>query len=225
MAGGSNTGAGVFNTYYNGGGWTASTPHDNSTMLGVVWQIPSYVASINPGPSGASPYEQSGSVLFDDPSAPGTQTRGLLFQQSLAKDTWHTAFTFTLATNADFVLTSLVDNHMWGGNGSQQADGITMQAERVTGPTSSASITTLTSYASATLTPNAVYTAFEIRGNAGDTFTIAVETGDNYRDSGTPYTGYSFGAIGFETVPEPSTLVLLASGLIGLLCYAWRRRK
>ncbi len=29
----------------------------------------------------------------------------------------------------------------------------------------------------------------------------------------------------FEAVPEPSTLALLASGLIGLLCYAWRKRK
>ncbi len=26
-------------------------------------------------------------------------------------------------------------------------------------------------------------------------------------------------------VPEPSTLVLLATGLLGLLCYAWRKRK
>ena len=26
-------------------------------------------------------------------------------------------------------------------------------------------------------------------------------------------------------VPEPSTLALLVSGLIGLLCYAWRKRK
>ncbi len=28
-----------------------------------------------------------------------------------------------------------------------------------------------------------------------------------------------------ELVPEPSTLALLATGLIGLLCYAWRKRK
>ncbi len=26
-------------------------------------------------------------------------------------------------------------------------------------------------------------------------------------------------------VPEPGTLALLAAGLIGLLCYAWRKRK
>jgi hypothetical protein len=28
-----------------------------------------------------------------------------------------------------------------------------------------------------------------------------------------------------KVVPEPSTLALLAAGLIGLLCYAWRKRK
>ncbi len=28
-----------------------------------------------------------------------------------------------------------------------------------------------------------------------------------------------------DEVPEPSSIVLLASGLIGLLCYAWRKRK
>jgi len=30
---------------------------------------------------------------------------------------------------------------------------------------------------------------------------------------------------GSAAVPEPSTIVLLAAGLIGLLCYAWRKRK
>ena len=32
-------------------------------------------------------------------------------------------------------------------------------------------------------------------------------------------------AVSAEAVPEPSTIVLLASGLIGLLCYAWRKRR
>ncbi len=31
--------------------------------------------------------------------------------------------------------------------------------------------------------------------------------------------------VGITMVPEPSTLALLASGLIGLLCYAWRKRR
>ncbi len=29
----------------------------------------------------------------------------------------------------------------------------------------------------------------------------------------------------FTTVPEPGTIALLATGLIGLLCYAWRKRR
>ena len=37
-------------------------------------------------------------------------------------------------------------------------------------------------------------------------------------------TGSGTGLVG-TTVPEPSTLLLLAAGLIGLLCYAWRRRR
>jgi len=32
-------------------------------------------------------------------------------------------------------------------------------------------------------------------------------------------------AVGSALAPEPSTLALLAAGLAGLLCYAWRKRR
>ena len=41
-----------------------------------------------------------------------------------------------------------------------------------------------------------------------------------------PDTVLSAGEIaGLATIPEPSALILLASGLFGLLAYAWRKRK
>jgi autotransporter-associated beta strand protein len=38
-------------------------------------------------------------------------------------------------------------------------------------------------------------------------------------------TGLSIGGTGLSIVPEPGTLILLATGLLGLLCYAWRKRE
>ena len=38
-------------------------------------------------------------------------------------------------------------------------------------------------------------------------------------------TGIFFDNVRLTSVPEPSTLALLASGLFGLVAYAWRKRK
>jgi hypothetical protein len=66
---------------------------------------------------------------------------------------------------------------------------------------------------------NIDHTFFRLSGNAGDTFTIS-----NMAVTGViAYSGIGFE--GFVAVPEPSTIVLLISGLVGLVAYAWRKRK
>jgi hypothetical protein len=50
--------------------------------------------------------------------------------------------------------------------------------------------------------------------SAGDTIDFVVDGNKTTRVAAT-----------IDLVPEPSTLVLLVTGLIGLVCYAWRKRK
>jgi hypothetical protein len=59
--------------------------------------------------------------------------------------------------------------------------------------------------------------------------TVVLEIHEN---SGADYSNLGFDNISFSQVaapppptPEPGTLVLLVTGLLGLLCYAWRQRK
>lgn len=61
------------------------------------------------------------------------------------------------------------------------------------------------------------HTFFKLSGVQGDTFKVACYNATG----GVPATT----GIAFESVPEPSTTVLLLSGLFGLLAYAWRKQK
>ena len=60
-------------------------------------------------------------------------------------------------------------------------------------------------------------------GTVGDALQIQLKGKDNY--SGQFWTVYDNVRLTSEAVPEPRHTVLLATGLIGLLCYAWRKRK
>ncbi len=65
---------------------------------------------------------------------------------------------------------------------------------------------------------NGIWQVFTVDAKAGDVVTVTANC--QAFDAGTIMT-----AIAFDPVPEPSTIVLLSMGVIGLLAYAWRKRK
>ena len=79
----------------------------------------------------------------------------------------------------------------------------------------------------------ATYNFFRITANPGDQFQVSGLNNTSYHwpldPEGATRDAPWAGIVGFgfeaEPTPEPGTLVLLATGLIGLLAYAWRKRR
>ena len=66
-----------------------------------------------------------------------------------------------------------------------------------------------------------------VRTGSDKVLTLSMESnasGDGIRDWGNAASGYAARLI-LTTAPEPSSIVLLAGGLLGLLAYAWRKRR
>jgi hypothetical protein len=56
---------------------------------------------------------------------------------------------------------------------------------------------------------------------------VGLKVNSSYAEGSDGHWNYQISEIRFETVPtpEPSTIVLAITGFVGLLCYAWRKRK
>ncbi len=97
---------------------------------------------------------------------------------------------------------------LWRGSGKVNAD-ITLDAGSATGTT------TVTTGSDADWTEYAFSFTPDTNATATLTFTAAVSAAnDSFLDS-----------VSVTAIPEPGTLALLATGLLGLLCYAWRKRR
>jgi len=72
---------------------------------------------------------------------------------------------------------------------------------------------------------------YGLAGSGTATLTGVTATDALYFGPGTYYagaggtSGAAYDNLTYTPIPEPSTLVLLGMGLVGLLCYAWRKRK
>lgn len=71
-----------------------------------------------------------------------------------------------------------------------------------------------------------VSTSFTATANASHTGYLKISfVGGAYPGTGYGQEFIDLVTLSYQPIPEPNTLALLSAGLIGLLCYAWRKRK
>jgi len=188
---------------YGSDGYYVACRASGGGAINIMSSLPSsYIQSVTAGRSSwaAAYYAQ-----LDDPSqaigpnVANLPITGLWYADSTG---YNDFFTVTLEKDASFVLTTIL--------GTSPSPGYAATGIRVT---CSDSVTESASIAVGDGVP--AYAFFKLSGAAGQTFTIALTGGSGV--------GASSG-IAFESVPvpEPGTL---ATGLIGLLAYAWRKRR
>jgi hypothetical protein len=186
-----------------------------STTLAAIQALPSYISNVTFGSLDYQVANTPGTSMapLDDPrEAIGTAVADFdktnwAFLTSGANYAYINCGTVTLAQSGSFTL-----NLISGADRAPYYNG-TYAVKVTSGAVSADSLTTPL----AANDGNIDHTFFRLSGNAGDTFTIS---------SMTPTGVIAYSGIGFEgfVVPEPSTIVLLMSGLVGLLAYAWRKR-
>ena len=202
--------------------YTAVVELNNSTSY-TVNGVP-FTSSTGTSPSGANWSVTSDGTYSDSSSGPTGQIKNVLLKGlGNAGNLSGSPLTVTFSS---LTAGSSYEASFFGFGGSNSS--LVPRASYVTNSANSDSYSydeNLNSYNNGTSDPyhggdmlNIVYTA---PAGGSITFTFTWENIANNQ----PYNVGGFANNLVSSVPEPSTLALLAAGLAGLLCYAWRKRR
>jgi hypothetical protein len=223
------------------GGWTSNPDLTGTAYSGQVWDIPSalfdtaspsaglqtlrlltnnpaneYTRSVAGNFSAVTPFN----LLIGYQSAPNPGTYGWDTEVNLVAN-GHTFVQFALTQNGmslwDSYISANTDvkgTHAWQVTGSIDF-GTQTYSVTATDLLSSTVITGSSGFGFATTVDQAnAGGSLDVLNGAATTITTAFK-----------YKWVDNVQVGSAEVPEPSSMALAASGLIGLLCYAWRKRK